>query len=105
MEFIVITQFRIKKNLLSLSAFPVMFALTLSITMDESNMSLQASNLNKCLTENTELPISHVQHPCNKINTTKVTSWSNLFSSENTSLHFHFQSLIELLHYHFQQDV
>ncbi|MGB0936774.1 MAG: hypothetical protein ACPGTQ_04915 [Colwellia sp.] len=99
-----ITQFRIKKSLRSFSALGVILALTLTITMDDSNMSLQASNLNKCLTENTKLPISHVQHPCNKLTKTSKPSWSNLVSDENMSLHFRFLNLIELLHHHFLQD-
>jgi phage tail tube protein FII len=104
MEFIVLSQFRNKKKLTSFFAFGMIVALSLTISMDKSNASLQVNNITQCLMENSTLPTSHAQHPCKTINIAKKSSWSNFFTLEEKSLHFQFLNLIELLHYDFQTD-
>ena len=99
-----LTQFRTKKKFISIFSFALIIALSISIVTDNGKSSLQVNNLSKCLMENSTLPMSHAQHPCNQKVKAIRPSWSSLITGENTSLHFQFLNLVELLHYDFKQD-
>jgi hypothetical protein len=58
------------------------------------------SALEACMSITSNLPMSHVNHPCNAVYMPNKSWWAWL-SGESKSTHRHFLDFIELIHYSF----
>jgi hypothetical protein len=85
-----------------LTAFSLatMLTITAAYSLEKSANDRQANLLNSCMVVESNLPISHHNHPCHATYMSNKSWWAWL-SSDSKSAHFHFLDLVELLHYSF----
>lgn len=56
--------------------------------------------ITSCIAVESNLPMNHVNHPCQTSNMSNK-SWLTWLSGESKSTHLHFLNLVELIHYSF----
>jgi hypothetical protein len=81
-------------------AFSVALATWFTFSNHSINQLFQTQLLNTCVAVEYNLPMSHVNHPCNVVNMSNK-SWLSWLSGGNKSTHLHFLDLVELIHYSF----
>ncbi|ALO33630.1 hypothetical protein CMT41_02035 [Colwellia sp. MT41] len=65
---------------------------------DKQTAQIQQPSL--CMTVASNLPMNHVNHPCQASNMSNK-SWLSWLSGDSKSTHLHFLDLVELIHYSF----
>lgn len=85
-----------------LKTFTLALAVTLAVTVNFNitNFNNQSDLLTSCMAVESNLPMSHNNHPCNAAYMSNK-SWISWFSNDSKSAHLHFLDLVELLHYSF----
>lgn len=81
-------------------SFTAILTITAAYSIEQSASDKQANMLSACMAVESNLPISHSNHPCHATYMPNQSWWAWL-SSDSKSAHFHFLDLIELLHYSF----
>lgn len=91
-----------KRKATKLASFALTLTLTLTVAMNFSSTTFtdQSSLLTSCMAVESNLPMSHNNHPCNAAYMSNK-SWISWFSNDSKSAHLHFLDLVELLHYSF----
>ena len=81
-------------------AFTLTLITLFALSSYSSNDNNQAKLLNSCMAVESNLPMSHINHPCHT-SSMSSKSWISWLSGESKSTHLHFLDLVELIHYSF----
>jgi len=85
--------------------FALILATTCAISLSNYYDNLeatQAHRLNSCMALESNLPMNHVNHPCNTVYMSNQSWWAWI-SGDSRSINLHFLDLVELIHYSFDQ--
>ncbi len=85
--------------------FASIVATTIAISTSsyyENMENAQAHRLSSCMAVKSNLPMNHVNHPCNEVYMSNQSWWAWVFDDSN-SINLHFLDLVELIHYSFDQ--
>lgn len=91
-----------KRIMTKLTAFAFTLTITLVLTINFKGhlLNSQADLLKSCMAVESNLPMSHSNHPCSAAYMSNK-SWLSWLSNDSKSAHLHFLDLVELLHYSF----
>lgn len=91
-----------KRIMTKLKTFTLTLVITLAVTvnLNITNFNNQSDLLTSCMAVESNLPMSHSNHPCSATYMSNK-SWISWISNDNKSAHLHFLDLVELLHYSF----
>ncbi|KGJ89722.1 hypothetical protein GAB14E_3883 [Colwellia psychrerythraea] len=83
-------------------SFAFTFTLVILYTLSKhtNNQQIQAQLLSSCMAVQSNLPMSHTNHPCQAAGMSNK-SWLSWLSGDSKSTHLHFLDLVELIHYSF----
>jgi hypothetical protein len=98
-KWIMTNNFLLKFKQLSF-AFTLTFITLFALSSYSDNQNIQAKLLSSCMAVESNLPMSHINHPCHS-SSMSSKSWISWLSGESKSTHLHFLDLVELIHYSF----
>jgi len=82
--------------------FASILAITCAISVNSYYDNLKITQIDSCMAVESNLPMNHVNHPCNTVYMSNQSWWSWI-SGDSPSINLHFLDLVELIHYSFDQ--
>jgi|TARA_B110000503_G_scaffold125984_1_gene194122 hypothetical protein len=79
------------------NVFTIVMVFILTLNKVDTDNQVHLAQLSKtCMAVKSNLPMNHLQHPCNHLYAPNQTIWSWL-SDDSQSAHLHFLDLVELI--------
>jgi hypothetical protein len=79
-------------------AFTITLVSLFVVSEHTNKQNIQAQSISSCMVIESNLPMNHINHPCQTAEMSS-NSWLSWLSGESKSTHLHFLDLVELIHY------